>query len=443
MRERPLPPVYRPAAWRRAGIITAHSLDPHLIAPRVRHVDDAQRRRPAVVARARAGQRDHVAPQPVFVLNGLSRRVSACRARGDDAARRGGDRRSARDRTATAPTCAHAHARRADDRRSPKRRGRCRATHLSARTRRRPRPTRTSCTWSRSSSYFGHLNRIADATRRRRSTTSVQARRRRRSIHRPRRGRVAPKPVAGRPAIELARRPATANALAEWRNYVFYRDAPLTRRQRTLIARWVATWLGDGGISPPTDLTVNPLDDALRAFAEVVTLAPWQISDDDVRAAARRRASTTRRSSTCARPRRRPACSRAIEVALVALGDVSPKTTTTRAKRASHGAKRSLRCRSQPEPAQAPEPEQARSSAGAGVAAGFRQASRRAGADADADAAAQRFFSLDGRRCRRSRGRSRSLPRRAAAGQPRAGFGAIVGFAGGGGARRSDRRRRT
>jgi hypothetical protein len=34
MRERPLPPVYRPSHGGVPGIITAHSLDPHLI-PRV------------------------------------------------------------------------------------------------------------------------------------------------------------------------------------------------------------------------------------------------------------------------------------------------------------------------------------------------------------------------------------------------------------------------
>ena len=92
---------------------------------------------------------------------------------------------------------------------------------------------------------------------------------------------VAPSLLAGRPAIDIARRPATANAFTEWKHYIFYsHDAPLTRRQRTLVARWVATWLGDGGISPPTDLTFNPLDDALRTLAEVVTLQPWQITDD-------------------------------------------------------------------------------------------------------------------------------------------------------------------
>jgi len=48
---------------------------------RVRDLVDAQRRRPAVVARARAGERDDIATQPVFLLNGVSRRVSACSAR--------------------------------------------------------------------------------------------------------------------------------------------------------------------------------------------------------------------------------------------------------------------------------------------------------------------------------------------------------------------------
>lgn len=124
---------------------------------------------------------------------------------------------------------------------------------------------------------FGHLNRIADATgvvldydvklKPPAIDPAVPA------------WPVAPTTVTHRSAIDLARRPATATALIEWRNYVFHRDAPLTRRQRTLIARCVAAWLGDGGISPPGDLTINPLDEALRAVAEVVTLAPWRLSD--------------------------------------------------------------------------------------------------------------------------------------------------------------------
>ncbi|NVB81419.1 MAG: hypothetical protein HOV81_23690 [Kofleriaceae bacterium] len=127
-------------------------------------------------------------------------------------------------------------------------------------------------------SYFGHLNRIADATG---VPLDYDVRRMPPAIDpsvEP--WSAAPETLVGRPAIELARRPQTAAALAEWRSYVFYRDTPLTRRQRTLIARWVATWLGDGGISPPTDLTINPLDEVLRSVAEVITLAPWRISDE-------------------------------------------------------------------------------------------------------------------------------------------------------------------
>lgn len=126
-------------------------------------------------------------------------------------------------------------------------------------------------------SYFGHLNRIADATGVPLDYT-VQ-------LQVPAIDPTcppwptAPALVAGRTALDISRRPASANALNDWRNYIFYRDAPLSRRQRTLIARWVATFLGDGGISPPTDLTVNPLDDHLRITAELITLAPWKLTD--------------------------------------------------------------------------------------------------------------------------------------------------------------------
>lgn len=126
-------------------------------------------------------------------------------------------------------------------------------------------------------SYFGHLNRVADAVAVPLDYT-VQLE----VPHAdPATPPLAPAPVAitGRPTIELQRRPATAAALAAWRTYTFDRDAPLGRRQRTVIARWVALWLGDGGISAPDDLTVNPLDDALRELAEVITLAPWRLAD--------------------------------------------------------------------------------------------------------------------------------------------------------------------
>jgi alkylhydroperoxidase family enzyme len=127
------------------------------------------------------------------------------------------------------------------------------------------------------SSYFGHLNRIADATgvpldyQVAIAPPAVDA-----SVP-----PLAPAPEAftGRPAIELAMRPATYTALADWRTYIYDRDAPLTRRQRTFIVRSVAEWLGDAGISSPADLTANPLDAKLHALAETVTLAPWRLSD--------------------------------------------------------------------------------------------------------------------------------------------------------------------
>lgn len=127
------------------------------------------------------------------------------------------------------------------------------------------------------SSYFGHLNRIADAV----AVPLDYVVQLPVPVADPRVPALdpAPHPVTGRPAIDPARRPATVAAIAGWRTYVFERDAPLSRRQRTVLARWVSRFLGDGGISSPDDLTANPIDTELRALAEVVTLAPWQITN--------------------------------------------------------------------------------------------------------------------------------------------------------------------
>ena len=127
------------------------------------------------------------------------------------------------------------------------------------------------------SSFFGHLNRIADAVR---VPLDYKVRLEPPATD-PGEPALLPSPIAvtGRPAIELSRRPATAQAIATWRTYIFDRDAPLTRRQRTVLARWVSLFLGDGGISTPADLTVNPIDGALRDLAETITLAPWKLSD--------------------------------------------------------------------------------------------------------------------------------------------------------------------
>ncbi|HEY5925472.1 MAG TPA: hypothetical protein VIV11_27495 [Kofleriaceae bacterium] len=168
------------------------------------------------------------------------------------------------------------------------------------------------------SSYFGHLNRIADAVQGPLDYTVKLVPPQPDPTVAP--WSTAPELVAGREAIDIARRPATANAFTEWKHYIFYsHDAPLTRRQRTLITRWVAAWLGDGGISPPTDLTVNPIDDALRAVAEVVTLAPWQITDDTFAPLRAKGFDDAAIFDVCATATSAGVFSR-VEVALVALG---------------------------------------------------------------------------------------------------------------------------
>jgi AhpD family alkylhydroperoxidase len=127
------------------------------------------------------------------------------------------------------------------------------------------------------SAHVGHMNRVAEATAiELEYDVQVQPPHANPAtpcfVH-------APVALAGRPVIDPARAPAATAAFAAWRSYMYDRDAPLGRRQRTVIARWVASWLGDGSISPPEDLTINPLDDALRELAGVITLAPWTLSD--------------------------------------------------------------------------------------------------------------------------------------------------------------------
>ena len=128
------------------------------------------------------------------------------------------------------------------------------------------------------SAFFGHLNRIADAVA---APLDYEVR------HLPPQAEpstpmllAAPARVPGEPAIALARRPATADALASWRSYVFERDEPLTRRQRAVIAAHVAESLGDrdhedDGLEPRGDL-----EGGLVELAVVVTRAPWWLVDE-------------------------------------------------------------------------------------------------------------------------------------------------------------------
>ena len=125
-------------------------------------------------------------------------------------------------------------------------------------------------------SYFGHLNRIADAV-----AVPLDYQVRFEPPHaEPATPALLPAPglLGGGRILELERRPTTAAALATWRSYVMEHDSPtLTRECRAMIEHRVATLLG-----APVELVREPsskIDHALLALAELVTLAPWQLGD--------------------------------------------------------------------------------------------------------------------------------------------------------------------
>lgn len=120
--------------------------------------------------------------------------------------------------------------------------------------------------------YFGHLNRIADATGvpldyavttpPPATEPAVPAL------------TTAPTLLSHEAALSLARRPATATALAAWTTDLFSRDpAYLPRATREAIVATVGRWLG-APLPPPA-----PLDPDVLALIERVTLAPWQLGD--------------------------------------------------------------------------------------------------------------------------------------------------------------------
>ncbi|HET9990191.1 MAG TPA: hypothetical protein VFQ65_16790 [Kofleriaceae bacterium] len=123
------------------------------------------------------------------------------------------------------------------------------------------------------SAYFGHLNRIADAV----AVPLDFAVRHAPPATDPAVPALAPapSPLAGVPALPLTRREATAAAIEAWHGYVFERDAPLSRDERAQLAGWVAGWLGD----PRRSVPGGTIDPDLHRLAELVTLAPWQLTD--------------------------------------------------------------------------------------------------------------------------------------------------------------------
>jgi hypothetical protein len=83
-----------------------------------------------------------------------------------------------------------------------------------------------------------------------------------------------PDPAARQP-ITLDSRAGAGDLMSAWRKYVLERDAPLTRRQRALVAHAVAVRLGDASVPPVEPET--PFDRALTDLADLVTRAPWQL----------------------------------------------------------------------------------------------------------------------------------------------------------------------
>jgi alkylhydroperoxidase family enzyme len=130
-------------------------------------------------------------------------------------------------------------------------------------------------------SYFGHLNRIADAVGidldYRVSATPPHAEATTPSYERPD-PELWPDPDEDTP-IELELRSGLAEALARWRDHVLERDTELGRPRRHRIARAVAERLGDAAtlreLADPGP--GDALDQALLAMADQVTLAPWAL----------------------------------------------------------------------------------------------------------------------------------------------------------------------
>lgn len=117
--------------------------------------------------------------------------------------------------------------------------------------------------------YFGHLNRIADAT----GVPLDYAVTAPPPATEP---AVPPLPTAPAPVTRaLAQRPATAAALAAWTDDLFARDPGyLPRAARADVVATVAAWLG-----APTAPPAAPLDPDVHALVAQVALAPWQLAE--------------------------------------------------------------------------------------------------------------------------------------------------------------------
>ena len=134
------------------------------------------------------------------------------------------------------------------------------------------------------SAYFNYLNRVADATG---IDFDYESPLPRIPIDRARDPHPRPPPAAWPrpPAVfALADRPQTAERFTAWRQLLFDRDQPLTRRDRRLVARAAALATCDaaGAHALATGEPTTPREHALVAYADLLSRAPWRLGAADL-----------------------------------------------------------------------------------------------------------------------------------------------------------------
>lgn len=135
------------------------------------------------------------------------------------------------------------------------------------------------------SAFFNYLNRVADAIDLDFDYQSALPR-----ISRdPAREPLARPPPARWPrahalGLRLAARAKTAEAYGRWRSYVMEREAPLSRRDRRVLARAVAQTLCDAATCEAlADASPRGArESALAAYAEKLSLTPWRLAREDL-----------------------------------------------------------------------------------------------------------------------------------------------------------------
>jgi alkylhydroperoxidase family enzyme len=132
------------------------------------------------------------------------------------------------------------------------------------------------------SAYFNYLNRVADAVDIEFDYESALPRPDRDPLREPI-PRASPQhwPTAPALGLRLSQRPLTAQAFDRWQTYVLERDEPLSRRDRAVLVRAVASSLCDARTLDALGDAVprSPREELLAAYAEVLTATPWRLTE--------------------------------------------------------------------------------------------------------------------------------------------------------------------